>query len=115
MSFTDKMSTLKAELVFQFQEAVKYTVPNLYQTHYEKKAKNVFDNLRADGALNGSMDKVIENYLREAGHDPGTDEPYQQVLGLNGGQYEYRDIIEKLSAPAEVKTGFDMIDSNGPE
>lgn len=115
MSFTDKMNTLKDELVFQFQEAVKYTVPNLYQKHYEKKAKKVFDNLRAESELNGLMDKVIAHYLREAGHDPETDEPYQKVLGLNGGQSEYRDIIEKLSAPAEVKTGFDMIDSNGPE
>ena len=110
MSFMDKMNTLKDELAFQFREAVKYTVPGLYQKHYEKKAKNVFDSLRAGSALNGLMDKVIAHYLREAGHDPETDEPYQKVFGLKGGQSEYRDVIEKLSAPNEVKTGFDMID-----
>lgn len=115
MSFKETMQNLKSELSFQFQEAVKYTVPGLYQRHYEKKAKTVFGNLCADSALNGLRDKVIEHYLREAGHDPETDEPYQKVLGLNGGQSEYRDIVEKLSTPHEVKTGFDMIESNGPE
>ena len=56
------------------------------------------------------QDQVIAHYLREAGHDPETDEPYQKVFGLKGGQSEYRDVIERLSAPNEVKTGFDMID-----
>lgn len=116
MTLKSELQGLKEALMLQFTVAAKYLVPNLYQQHYEKKAKAVFESLRPGSALTGLNDLVIQLHLREAGHDPETDTPYQEVLGLSGGRAEYECVLQSLaSQDVEVVTSLKTPDSNGPE
>lgn len=87
-----------------FNTIAKWTCPPLYRHRMKNQAKARFNEVHNGINKLGSGPYVlglmlVERNLKNAGYDIETDQPYQEVLGLEGGRAEF----EKLQAPKPQK------------